>query len=166
MTTSSTARRALRTSIEIHADPSDVWAAISDLRQMPRWSPQCRIMLPLGPLRPGTRTLNINRNGRTFWPTTSTILNVDAGTRLAFRTNTNRAVWTYELQHCAAGTLVTLHRDASTHTPPISAWLVDNALGGIDEFDNNIHRGMRETLLRIKQFIEDPAATENPGNHR
>ena len=66
----------LKAEIEINAPVGKVWGLISDLNRMPQWSQQCRKMKALGPLRPGTRTLNLNRRGMLFWPTTSTITEV------------------------------------------------------------------------------------------
>ena len=63
----------LQAEIEINAPVSKVWGLISDVSRMPQWSPQCRIMKPLGPIKPGTRTLNLNRRGLLFWPTTAVI---------------------------------------------------------------------------------------------
>jgi uncharacterized protein YndB with AHSA1/START domain len=34
----------LQAQIDIGAPPARVWALISDLRLMPKWSPQCRLM--------------------------------------------------------------------------------------------------------------------------
>ncbi len=66
----------LQAEIDINAPVSKVWALVSDLSKMPQWSPQCRLMKPLGPLRPGTRTINLNRRGNLFWPTTCRITEV------------------------------------------------------------------------------------------
>ena len=63
----------LRAEIDIAAPVSKVWSLVSDLSRMPQWSPQCRMMKLLGPLRPGTRTLNLNRRNMLFWPTTSVV---------------------------------------------------------------------------------------------
>ncbi|MGH3524277.1 MAG: SRPBCC family protein, partial [Mycobacterium sp.] len=51
----------LQAQIDIKAPVSKVWGLVSDFRRMPQWSPQCRWMRPIGPLRQGTRTLNLNR---------------------------------------------------------------------------------------------------------
>ncbi len=37
---------------------------------MRQWSPQCRWVQAFGPLRPGVRTLSLNRRDRLFWFTT------------------------------------------------------------------------------------------------
>ena len=69
----------LQAQVDINAPVSTVWALISDFRRMPQWSPQCRWMRPFGPVRPGTRTLNLNRRNLLFWPTTSTVIEVIPG---------------------------------------------------------------------------------------
>lgn len=51
----------LEAAIDINAAPEAVWAVVSDLKRMPEWSPQCRVMQPLGKVREGTRTINIKR---------------------------------------------------------------------------------------------------------
>lgn len=42
----------LQAEIEIDAPVSKVWSLVSDLGKMPQWSPQCRMMKALGPIRP------------------------------------------------------------------------------------------------------------------
>jgi uncharacterized protein YndB with AHSA1/START domain len=83
----------LQAQIDIDAPVAKVWALISDLGRMPQWSPQCRVMKPLGPLRQGTRTVNLNRRNYTFWPTTSTVTEVIPEKTLAFRVNINHTIW-------------------------------------------------------------------------
>ena len=39
----------LQAQIDINAPVGKVWALVSDLSRMPQWSPQCRMMKPLGP---------------------------------------------------------------------------------------------------------------------
>jgi uncharacterized membrane protein len=46
----------LQAQIDINAPVGKVWELVSDLSRMPQWSPQCRMMKPLGPIRQGTRT--------------------------------------------------------------------------------------------------------------
>ena len=58
----------LQAQIDINAPVAKVWALVSDLSRMPEWSPQCRMMTALGPLRQGTRTINLNHRNYTWWP--------------------------------------------------------------------------------------------------
>ena len=78
----------LQAQIDIDAPVAKVWALVSDLSRMPQWSPQCRLMKAFGPLRQGTRTINLNRRNRLFWPTTCTVTEVIPEKKLAFRVNT------------------------------------------------------------------------------
>ena len=43
----------LQAQIDINAPVPRVWSLITDFSRMPQWSPQCRMMKMLGPLRPG-----------------------------------------------------------------------------------------------------------------
>ncbi len=80
----------LQAEINVDAPVAKVWDLISDLSRMPQWSPQCRYTKVLGPLKPGTRTFNLNRRNATFWPTTSTVTEVIPQHKLAFRVPLNR----------------------------------------------------------------------------
>ncbi|MDT5325333.1 MAG: hypothetical protein QOF25_2485 [Mycobacterium sp.] len=72
------------------------WALISDFRLMPRWSPQCRLMKAFGPLRQGTKIVNLNRRKFMIWPTTCQVIEVIPEQKLAFRVNENNTIWNYE----------------------------------------------------------------------
>src|ERR1700738_2032209 len=93
----------LQTQIDIDAPDDKVWELITDTRRMPEWSPQCRMMKPLGPLRQGTRTLNLNRRKRLYWTTTSTITEVVPQRKFAFRVNPNNTIWGYERARTRTG---------------------------------------------------------------
>ena len=82
----------LQAHVDIDAPVATVWELISDLRRMPQWSPQCRWMKPFGPVRQGTRTLNLNRRKRMFWPTTCTVVEIVPGPPTAPRTGLSMAV--------------------------------------------------------------------------
>ena len=99
----------LQADITINAPVAKVWALISDLDNMPKWSPQCRVMKAVGAVKVGTKTVNVNRRGAMFWPTTSTITALDAQKKLSFRVNTNNTEWTYDLEPAGTGTKVTCH---------------------------------------------------------
>ncbi len=80
----------LQAQIEIDAPVTKVWSLVSDLSRMPQWSPQCRLMKTLGgPLRQGSRTINLNRRKYLMWPTTSRITEFIPDKKLAFRVNEN-----------------------------------------------------------------------------
>ncbi|MCB1265089.1 MAG: SRPBCC family protein [Mycobacterium sp.] len=144
----------LTAQIDIDAPVSKVWGLISDLNRMPQWSPQCRKMKLLGALRPGARTLNLNRRGLLFWPTTSTITEVIPERRLAFRVDINHSIWTYELEPTATGTRVTESRHAENGVTTVSTAVTKAALGGVDSFEKELVEGMNLSLARIKAAAE------------
>jgi len=128
---------------------------ISDFRRMPQWSPQCRWMRPLGPLRQGTRTLNFNRRNRLFWPTTSTVVEVVPEKKLAFRVNSNRSIWTYELEPNGESTRVVESRHAENGLSAFSTLSINALLGGTASFERELIEGMNASLAKIKAAAEN-----------
>jgi len=145
----------LQAQVDINAPVSTVWALISDFRRMPQWSPQCRVMRPLGPVRQGTRTLNLNRRNLFFWPTTSTVVEMIPEQKLAFRVNMNNTVWSYELQPIAEGTRVIESRHAENGVKPVSAMAVNALFGGTSSFERELVDGMNASLAKIKATAEN-----------
>lgn len=146
----------LQTHIDIDAPVAKVWELISDFRRMPQWSPQCRWMKPLGAVRPGTRTINFNRRGWTYWPTTSVITEYVPQRKLAFRVSENHSVWSYELEPTAQGTRVTESRHVENGaTTAFSAFMVGKFMGGTPNFEQELVEGMNASLNRIKAAAEN-----------
>jgi uncharacterized protein YndB with AHSA1/START domain len=144
----------LQAQIDIDAPVAKVWALVSDLSRMPQWSPQCRLMKAFGPVRQGTRTINLNRRNRMFWPTTSTLTEVIPEKKLAFRVNANNTIWSYELEATDAGTRVVETRHAENGVKPLSNMSVNALFGGVPSFERELVDGMNETLSRIKAAAE------------
>jgi uncharacterized protein YndB with AHSA1/START domain len=145
----------LQAQIDIDAPVAKVWGLISDLRRMPEWSPQCRWMKPFGSLRLGTRTLNLNRRNRMWWPTTCTVVEVIPDTKLAFRVNTNRTIWSYELESTGGGTHVIESRHAENGVSAFSSLSVNALLGGTANFERELVDGMNASLAKIKAVAEN-----------
>jgi uncharacterized protein YndB with AHSA1/START domain len=148
------ARALLQAQIDIEAPPAKVWELVSDFRLMPRWSPQCRLMKALGPVRPGTRTVNVNRRGLLFWPTTSQVIEVIAERKLAFRVNANNTVWTYELEPTPTGTRLVESRHAENGVKAASNLVVSALFGGVPSFEDELIEGMNTSLGRLKAAAE------------
>lgn len=144
----------LQAHIDISAPPERVWALISDLKKMPQWSPQCRAMKMFGTLREGAKTLNWNRRGLMFWPTSSTITVVEPERTLAFRVDVNGTEWSYELEPIEGGTRVTESRRAPNGIKKLSSATVNAVLGGEPNFEIELVDGMNETLARLKAAAE------------
>lgn len=144
----------LETSIDIAASPERVWAVVSDPRRMPEFSPQCVRMITVGRPRAGTWTVNLNRDGWKFWPTTARIVRYEPNHALAFRVNQNRSVWSYTLEPIETGTRLIERRDMPNGTTVFSRKAIDLALGGETAFEETLLRGMDETLAKIKTAVE------------
>ena len=145
----------LQAKIDITAPPSRVWELLSDLRRMPQWSPQCRWMKPLGALRNGTRTLNLNRRNNLLWFTTCTVTEMIPEQKLAFRVNANNTIWCYELQPIAAGTRLIETRHAENGVKPLSTLAVGALFGGTTRFERELVDGMNASLEKIKAAAEN-----------
>jgi uncharacterized protein YndB with AHSA1/START domain len=144
----------LQAEIDINAPVEKVWGLISDLKRMPEWSPQCRMMKALGPVRQGTRTLNVNRRNRLFWTTTSTVTELIPERKLAFRVNANGTVWSYELEPTDNGTRVVESRHAENGVKAFSNFTINALLGGVPRFESELVEGMNASLARIKAAAE------------
>ncbi len=145
----------LQAQVDINAPVSKVWALVSDLSKMPQWSPQCRLMKPIGGLRQGARTVNVNRRGVLFWPTTCRITELVPEQKLAFRVNENHTVWSYELEPTGAGTRLVETRHAENGTTAVSNFLVNSLMGGVPNFEDELLEGMNASLTRIKAAAEN-----------
>lgn len=145
----------LQAQIAINAPVPKVWALISDLRRMPQWSPQCRWMKPIGPLRQGARTINLNRRNLLFWPTTCTVVEVVPEKKLAFRVDSNRSIWSYELEPNGEGTRVIESRHAENGVSSFSNLSVNLLLGGTTNFERELVEGMNASLENIKAAAEE-----------
>jgi uncharacterized protein YndB with AHSA1/START domain len=144
----------LQAQIDINAPVGKVWELVSDLGRMPQWSPQCRLMKSRGPLRQGTKTLNLNRRNRLWWPTTSTVIEVIPEKKLAFRVNQNNTIWSYELEPTDTGTRIVETRHAENGVKPAANMTVNALFGGVPNFEHELIDGMNQTLARIKTAAE------------
>ena len=144
----------LEAQVDINAPASKVWALVSDFRRRSQWSPQCRLMRPLGPLRQGTRTLNLNRRNYLFWPMTCTVTEVIPEQKLAFRVKMNNTIWSYELQPILEGTRVIESRHAKNGVKPVSSMAVNTLFGGTSNFERELVDGRHVSLAKIKAAAE------------
>ena len=141
---------------EIDAPPAAVWALVSDLRNMSRWSPQCMktFVKGGGEVRLGSKMINVNRRKLLVWPTQSKVVRFTPEKEIAFRVKENFTVWSYELEPTATGTRLTARREAPHGISEISVKLTNRALGGVDRFAVELEQGMAQTLARIKADAE------------
>lgn len=149
----------LEASIDIAAPPAVVWDLVSDLRNMSRWSPQCRKTIVRGAvMREGTKLININRRGLLFWPTQAMVTEFVPEQRIAFRIRENWTIWSFELSPTPdGGTHVVQRREAPKGISDVSVGLTKAVLGGVEVFTTELVQGMNQTLQKIKNDAETVA---------
>jgi len=143
-------------SIDVDATPERVWSLVTDLPRMARWSPQVvrTVVRGGGPVRLGTRAVNVNRKGLLVWPTRSKVVRFEPHRDFAFRIKDNFTVWSFALEATEGGTRVVQRREAPDGTSPISDTLVRRVLGGQEGFQAELREGMRRTLRALKADAE------------
>jgi uncharacterized protein YndB with AHSA1/START domain len=90
-------------SVRVAASPAEVYAAVSDLRRMPEWSPELfRVWIrDGGEVAEGTRFVGFNRLGWRVWFTTCEVTAAVPGRAFAFRVSTFGmpvALWGYRIE--------------------------------------------------------------------
>jgi len=150
----------LESTTHIAATPDDVWVAVSDVKAMPRRSPELVGMWLLGKPRVGRRGINLNRRKGFLWPTFSRITQwkppANDNGRGAFRFHVwpTNVDWSYEIEPSDSGTQLTERRTALPN-PSLSVRLAAKyALGGADAHDAELREGMGRTLAAIKAEVE------------
>jgi uncharacterized protein YndB with AHSA1/START domain len=153
---SQAAERELRAETTIAAEPARVWSAITDLKQMPQWSPELIRMVPLKPggLKVGQQYLGLNRRKAVVWPTRSVVATVDPEKALAWDTKSSGARWIYELAPDGSGTKVVHRRPVPKKLTLLSRLFAPVALGGSDGHAEELEAGMARTLERLKAALE------------
>ena len=150
----------LESTIEIDATPAQVWALVSDVPRMARWSPQVvRSTVKGGAVTDGARFSNLNRQGLLFWPTKGKVVRFEPHHQFAFRIAENRTVWSFELTPLDDGarTRVIQRREVPDGISGVSIAMTKVALGGVDKFSDRLRTGMDQTLARIKTEAEAAA---------
>ena len=146
----------LEASIDIAAPPAVVWGLVSDLRNMPRWSPQTMKSIRRGGTGLGARFLNLNRSGLLVWPTQSKVVRFEEGTEIAWRVKENFTIWSIRLEPSPdGGTRVIQKREAPDGISDVSVKLTKVAFGGVPKFTETLQADMVRTLARIKAAAEE-----------
>lgn len=145
----------IEATIDIAAPPAKVWALVSDLRNMARWSPQTAKSFLRGDNGPGARFLNINRKGLLVWPTQTKVVRYEEGTEIAWRVKENFTIWSLRLEPTAdGGTRVVQTREAPDGISDVSVNLTKVAFGGVPRFTRTLQADMGRTLAQIKAEAE------------
>jgi uncharacterized protein YndB with AHSA1/START domain len=145
-------------SLRIEAPPDAVYAIVTDVAQMGRLSPECTggrwLDGATGPAV-GARFKGSNKRGFARWSTTNRVVEAEPGRAFSFETNQSGTRWTYRMEPDGTGTLVTESRGAFKDRPLIAKVFATLLLGGIDDHEDELRDGMRQTLERLKAVAED-----------
>ncbi|WP_067830662.1 SRPBCC family protein [Nocardia inohanensis] len=144
----------LEASIDIAAAPEQVWSVVSDLKRIREFSPQTLRMQPIGAVKTGTWTINLNKAKGYVYPTTSRVVRFEPNKAIAFRMNENQTIWSYTLEPTATGTRLVQRRDTPNGVTWIVRKMIDGILGGEQAFESALVDGMNETLGKIKRTVE------------
>ena len=149
----------LTDSIEIAADPTAVYALVSDLPRMGSWSPECTGVTWRGSVRSpvqGARFIGHNRSGWVRWSTFGEVVSADPGSAFAFEVTLGPlkvARWEYTFDATETGCTVT-ERWTDRRPAPVRT-LLDAGMGSRERA--NV-RGMRKTLEALRAEAERAAA--------
>ncbi|MER7538869.1 SRPBCC family protein [Streptomyces sp. NPDC097704] len=150
-------QRSLEESTVVDAPPAVVYRLVSDLRNMGRWSPECRSVWVLRPpARTGTRFVGFNRRGPFLWPTQGRVTRMSQDSEFVFDISAFGlpiARWGYRFEAEGSGTRLTEFWE-DLRTDGFRARVAD-FLGTVFAGSNPARRialnraGMRTTLERI-----------------
>lgn len=144
-------------SVTVKADPAEVYAAVSDVRRMAKWSPECFATWVWS--RKDGRPhgfVGFNRRGPLVWFTTCRVVTAEPGKEFAFDVTTFGmpvARWTYRVAAVPDGTELTEHwLDRRVR----GAYVLGRIFTGRAANDRpTVNReGIRITLDRIKRELE------------
>jgi Polyketide cyclase / dehydrase and lipid transport len=144
-------------SITVGVPPAEAYQAVSDVRRMARWSPECFAVLVWS--RKGglpTRFVGLNRRGPWVWFTTCQVVTARPGEEFAFDVTTFGmpvSRWGYRLAEADGGTEVTESwRDQRGRGAHVLGRIFTGKVANNRAEANR--EGMRTTLARLKRELE------------
>jgi hypothetical protein len=141
----------------IGTGPDEVYAAVSDVTRMARWSPEC-FGAWVWARRDGApaRFVGLNRRGPFLWFTTCSVVTARAGEEFAFDVTTFGmpvSRWSYRLAAADGGTEITESwQDRRTRGAHILGLIFTGRVANDRPAVNRA--GMRQTLARLKRELE------------
>jgi Polyketide cyclase / dehydrase and lipid transport len=141
----------------VHAEPTEVYRAVSDVRRMAGWSPECFATL-VWRRRDGVpaRFVGFNRRGAYVWFTTCRVVTATPGEEFAFDVTTFGmpvSRWGYRFVAVPGGTEVTEYWQDRRGRGALALGRVFT--GRVTHHRPEANRqGMRTTLARLKRDLE------------
>ena len=145
--------------IGIAAPPDDVWALVSDITTMPRWSPETYRTEWVGGVSTaavGARFRGWNRWGWVRWSTTCEVEVCDPGREFTFATRFGSRAgtrWSYRFEDDGAGGTTVTEARTQLHAPLHGRIAYATVLRG---HNDTFAAAMAETLGRLKRAAEPP----------
>jgi hypothetical protein len=102
----------------------------------------------------GARFKGSNKRRWARWSTTNKVVEAEPGVAFSFETQQSGIRWTYRMQPDGGGTLVSESRAAFKDRPAVARVFTKLFLGGLEEHDDELRAGMRQTLERLKAVAE------------
>jgi len=140
-------------SIDIAAEPAEVYALVADVTNMGRWSPECRACEWLDePGQVGSRFTGRNQRGLARWTTTARVLTADPGREFSFATlhhDEDATRWTYHFDGSSTTTLTETFE--AVRTPALIAFVEKYLLRNRQR---QLEDGMARTLAKIRAAAE------------
>lgn len=143
-------------SVQIASSPEHVWALVSDVTQMGRWSPETAAAVwrdDDGP-RVGARFTGRNKR-KAGWSTTCTITACEPGRRFSFEVGKGETAWDYRIVPVPGGCSVTESFEIRK-TPGVVGRLLTRMAVGVpwSEREADLLDGVQQTLVRLKVAAE------------
>lgn len=152
--------RSFESEIEIDAPVATVWGIVGEVENAPKWAPTTLKVRALGGrTKNGTLSVNLNKQGLIFWPTTSKVVDYVPGERLSNKA-INGTEWVFELSEGAGGpgtTTLKQYRHTPASVDKFYKDIVSKATGGEDKMSESLGKGVSASLKRIKALAEQQA---------
>jgi hypothetical protein len=157
----------LTASISVKAEPQAVYDLVSDVTQIPSWSPECVRCEWVGL----DRFKGWNRRGKGRWSTTSRVTTREPGRAFGFSTQLGRkdfTRWTYRMEpgEAAGTTLLTEEFELCRSLSKPIVWFERYVLG-VDDRRADLQANLERSIDRVRELAEarvatSPAADESP----
>ncbi len=144
--------------MHVDAPAESIYALVTDVRSMGRWSPECtgaRWVLGAREAAVGARFVGFNRHGLVRWVTRCRVTAAEPGRHFEFEVRESGMVWGYRFVPSVEGsaTDVTEYRTEARRPGVMVRAVQRSGLIGRDR-DQKMVDGMHATLERVKAAAE------------
>lgn len=153
--------RSFESSIDIDAPVATVWEIVGEVENAPKWAPTTKKVSAFGGrTKNGTLSVNLNKQGIVYWPTTGKVVDYVPGKRIANKA-TSGVAWVFELAEGPSGpgsTTLTEYRETPPRVEKFFSIVVSKLTGGEDTFSEGLGKSVSSSLKAIKRIAEQRTA--------